>query len=136
MAFFLYGGSLMISQSSGKADFWLLSRRLKSYVTLCFTPWCSIDGNCMAVILTPWKCFFTLVDIALRSILSFAITVNISRVRWLATNAPSRLYFYNIVKLILLQIERHLSYEINNPREEKRWITVFVQRDAYNFKPT
>ena len=61
--------------------------------------------------------------------------VNVSRLTWLAANIPSRSYFLNIFKLILLQIERHLSYEMDNPREKKHWITVFVRRDAYNFKP-
>ena len=58
--------------------------------------------------------------IALRSILSFAIMANVSRVRFLATNSSSRSYFFNIFKPILLQIERHLSYERENPREKKR----------------
>ena len=44
--------------------FWFLSKRLKSCITICFTPWFSFDGNCMVIILIPWKCFFTLVDIA------------------------------------------------------------------------
>ena len=62
--------------------------------------------------------------------------VNVSRLTWLAANIPSRLYFLNMFKLILLQIERHVSYEMDNPREKKCWIIVFVRRDAYNFKPT
>ena len=90
---------------------------LKSYITFCFTPWFSFNGNYMVVIQIPWKCFFTLDDIAYRSILSFAIMVIVSRVRWLATNTPSRSYFFNMFKLILLQIERHKQNGQPNRKE-------------------
>ena len=69
-------------------------------------------------------------------ILSFAIMVNASRVRCLATNAPSKSYFSDIFRLILLQIERNLSYERDNPREKKRWITVFRGKRCIQFQTT
>ena len=67
-------------------------------------------------------------------ILSFAIMVNASRVRCLATNAPLKSYFSDIFKLILLQIERNLSYERDNPREKKRLITVFRGKRCIQFQ--
>ena len=67
-------------------------------------------------------------------ILSFAIMVNASRVRCLATNAPLKSYFSDIFKLILLQIERNLSYERDNPREKQLWITVFRGKRCIQFQ--